>query len=123
MKKFKKICTALLAAAMLSVSALAANFAFDFNQTGTDYSSLATKSNGKSFATVTISTAPSSATYKYAVAKGIFRNYVSDWKQKRGTGTIDITYTSRPDDGIGVRLHGATVSASGTTRVTGTWIP
>lgn len=124
MKKVKSIvCGTILAVSMLSMTALAADFSFFFVNTGTDYSALAPKSGSRTFATVSVATAPSTATYKYSVARGIFTNYITGWKNNTGTGTFDVSYTTQPSSGESLRLHGATVSSSGTSTVSGTWIP
>jgi len=121
MKKMKAIIFGAILTSIIGVTASAASFSFYFNQTGVDYSTVGTKS--KSFAAVNVSTAPSTATYKYAVAKGVKTNYVTAWKNKKGTGGLDLTYYSSVSNGTSVRLHGATVSASGTSTVKGTWTP
>lgn len=124
MKKLRSVlCLALILVSVVSSGALAATFSFFFSNTGTDYSILAEKTNGKSFATVQVTSAPSSATYKYAVATGIYTGYKTSWKNKTGTGTFDISYNSKPSDGTDLRLHGATVSNSGTSTVSGAWTP
>lgn len=120
MKRIKlALCSALIAGSMLSANALAADFSFTLVNTGVDYSELAKKGNDKSFASVSVDTA-NNYTYKYAVGTGITTGYVSGWKEHKGTGSFDISYTSTPANGTGVRLHGATVSASGTSTVSGT---
>lgn len=107
---------------MFSAAASAASFSFTFTNSGSDYSTQATKGNGRSFATVNVSKA-GNYTYKYAVAKGQYSEYKTTWKQKKGTGTFDINYTSTPTSGTKLRLHGGTVSNSGTSTVSGTWTP
>ena len=106
---------------MMAVSVSAASFKFTFNGSGTDYSNVASKGN-KSFAAVTIGTAPN-CTYKYAVAKGVYTGYVTDWKNKTGTGGVDLSYNISMASGTTLRLHGATVSNCGTSTVSGTWTP
>lgn len=121
MKKMKAIILGAVLTCIIGVTASAASFSFTFNNAGTDYSTAGKTS--KTFAAVQVSTAPSTATYKYAVAKGIMKDYVTKWKKKKGTGGLDLPYYDSVANGTSVRLHGATVSASGTTTVKGTWKP
>ena len=123
MRKIKSVfCLTLIVVSMFSAAASAASFSFTFTNSGTDYSTLATKGNSRSFATVNVTTA-GNYTYKYAVATGQYTGYKTSWNQKTGKGTFDINYTSTPSSGTRLRLHGGTVSSSGTSTVSGTWTP
>jgi len=123
MKKFKRICCLILASASLFITgAQAANFSFTFVNSGVDYSTLATKGNDRSFATINVR-GTNGYTFKYAVATGQYTGYKTGWKSKQGNGTFDISYTSKPSRGTGLRLHGSTSSSSGTSTISGTWTP
>lgn len=52
-----------------------------------------------------------------------YSTLATSWKTKQGNGTFDISYTSKPSRGTGLRLHGATVTSSGTSTIHGTWRP
>ena len=124
MKKLKSVfCLTLIVVSMLSAVASAASFSFTFTNTGTKYSTQAT-TVGNGFATVYVTTAGNYA-YKYAVANGCYTNYLTNWVQKTGkqTAGFDIIYTKAPPATNTLRLHGATVSNSGTSNVSGTWTP
>lgn len=126
MKKFKRICClALVATTLFSVSAFAADISFSFTlspSSGAKYSTLATKGNDYSFSTVTVR-GTNGYKFKYAIATGTYTGYKTSWKTKQGNGTFDIPYTSKPSRGTGLRLHGATVTNSGTSTISGTWRP
>lgn len=122
MKKIKAVILGMITTVLLGVSVSAASFSFTFTNSGTDFSGAATKGS-RNFAAVQVTTAPSTATYRYAAAKGIYSNYVTDWKNKKGTGGLDLPYKQTLSAQTSLRLHGATVSASGTTTVKGNWTP